>query len=135
LGNFNLDHNRRGDPSYHHSRLYELWKETETRHQLLQLVDFPTLSRQDSGMLKSTVLDHVYTNKNGLIDTISELSVITGDHCPILVTLLSKIQTCGRKTLTKNWRDYTKEKLVSTLTQQDWTVKCIEVEDFYYALE
>ncbi len=28
-----------------------------------------------------------------------------------------------------------KEKLVSTLTQQDWTVKCIEVEDFYDALE
>jgi len=25
--------------------------------------------------------------------------------------------------------------LVSTLTQQDWIVKCIEVEDFYDALE
>jgi len=24
---------------------------------------------------------------------------------------------------------------VSTLTQQDWTVKCIEAEDFYDALE
>jgi exonuclease III len=135
LGDFNLDHNRRGDPSYHHSRLYELWKETETRHQLLQLVDFPTWSRIDRGTLKTSVLDHVYTNNNGLIDTISELSVITSDHCPILVTLSSKIQTRARKTLIRNWRDYTKEKLVSTLTQQDWAVKCIEVEDFYDALE
>jgi len=135
LGDFNLDHNRRGDPSYHHSRLYELWKETETRHQLLQLVNFPTWSRLDRGTLKTSVLDHVYTNNNGLIDSISELSAIISDHCPIMATLSSKIRMCGRKISTRNWKDYTKEKLVSLLTQQDWEEKCLDAEDYYDALE
>ncbi len=87
------------------------------------------------GPLKTSVLDHVYTNNNGLIDSISELSVITGDHCPIVVTLLSKIRICGRKISTRNWKDYTKEKLVSLLTQQDWEEKCLDAEDYYDALE
>ena len=34
LGDFNLDQRRRSDPSYHHSRLYDIWKDFEAHHQL-----------------------------------------------------------------------------------------------------
>ncbi len=90
LGDFNLDQMRRNDRSYHHSGLYEIWKNFETEHTLLQLVTFTTWARVERGVLKTSLLDHIYTNDKNTIDTIRELTATIGDHSPVLATLTSK---------------------------------------------
>ena len=62
MGDFNLDQMRRNDRSYHHSRLYEVWKTFETEYTLLQLVTFTTWARAERGILKTSLLDHIYTD-------------------------------------------------------------------------
>ena len=109
LGDFNLDQMKRSDPSYHHSRLYELWKDFEEQHQLSQMVRFVTWSRMDRGLLKTSLLDHVYTNDEGLIDSVMELSSLTSDHCPVLAVLALKTFSKARRVWTRNWKNYNKE--------------------------
>ena len=69
LGDINLDQNKRSDPSYYHSRLHELWKDLEIMHQLVQLVNFTTWIRLDRGTLKMSLLDHIYTSDQGLVES------------------------------------------------------------------
>jgi hypothetical protein len=135
LGDFNLDHNKRGDPSYHHSGLYELWKEIENRHQLSQLVKFATWSRVCRSTLKTSILDHIYTNDEGLIDYISELSTTIGDHSPIMATLVLKVCAKPKVIWTRNWKNYTKEALLVQLIKENWEITCLNAEDFNDALE
>ena len=89
MGDFNLDQMRRNDRSYHHSRLYEVWKNFETEHTLLQLVTFTTWARAERGVLKTSLLDHIYANNKSIIDTIEELAAVVSDHSPVLATLTS----------------------------------------------
>ena len=135
LGDFNLDQERRSDPSYHHSRLYGLWKEFEAQHQLSQMVKFVTWSRMDRGSLKTSLLDHIYTNDEGLIDSVTELSSLTSDHCPVLAVLALKTFSKIRRIWTRNWKNYNKENLLSQLALQNWDIRCTEAEDFYDEME
>lgn len=135
LGDFNLDHNRRADPSYHHSRLYDMWKEYEARCQLVQMVDFPTWSRMRRGVLKASTLDHIYTSDVNQIESIEELSASVSDHCPVLACLAQKADVTPKKFWSRNWKLYSKASILASLAKQDWIIKCTEVEDYYDAIE
>ena len=135
LGDFNLDQRRRSDPSYHHSRLYNIWKDFEAHHQLSQLVKFVTWSRLDRGQLKTSLLDHIYTNDEGVIDSVVELASTTSDHCPVLAVLAMKATSKTRKIWTRSWKNYTKENILCKLAEQNWDITCLEVEDFCDEME
>ena len=135
LGDFNLDQNKRSDPSYHHSRLYELWKDLEITHQLVQLVNFTTWMRLDRGTLKMSLLDHIYTSDQGLVESVSELTSIVSDHSPVLAILALKSENQPREVWTRNWKDYTKHGLLSALDEVSWNISCSCVEDYYDEME
>ena len=135
LGDFNLDQNKWSDPSYHHSRLYELWKDLEITHQLVQLVNFTTWMRLDRGTLKMSLLDHIYTSDQGLVESVSELTSIVSDHSPVLAILALKSENQPREVWTRNWKDYTKHGLLSALDEVSWNISCSCVEDYYDEIE
>jgi hypothetical protein len=135
LGDFNLDQLKRNDPTYHHSRLYETWKAFETEQQLLQLVDFPTWAREVQGAVKTSILDHIYVNDSSLVDDINELSIETSDHCPVMATMSLRVSNVKQKMWMRNWKNYTKENLLENLELENWSIRCINVEDFYDEME
>jgi hypothetical protein len=135
LGDFNLDQMRRNDRSYHHSRLYEIWKNFETEHTLLQLVTFTTWARAERGVLKTSLLDHIYTNDKNIIDTIKELTATIGDHSPVLATLTSKERRKKRMIWRRNWVNYSREKMNEILARENFNIKCVLVDDFNDQLE
>ena len=135
LGDFNLDQNRRADPSYHHSRLYDIWKDYEARCQLIQMVDFPTWARLDRGTLKTSILDHIYTNDVNLIESIEEMSASVSDHCPVLACLAKKVMMTPKKVWSRNWKLYSRDALLTCLAKQNWNIMCTDVEDFYDCVE
>ena len=135
LGDFNLDQLKRNDPTYHHSRLYETWKAFETEQQLLQLVDFPTWAREVQGAVKTSILDHIYVNDSSLVDDINELSIETSDHCPVMATMSLRVSNVKQKVWMRNWKNYTKENLLENLELENWSIRCINVEDFYDEME
>ena len=135
LGDFNLDQNKRSDPSYHHSRLYELWGELENTHQLVQHVNFTTWMRMDRGNLRTSLLDHIYTNDHDLIESVSELTSIVSDHSPVLSTLAIKHENQPKEIWSRNWKDYTEQGWLSALREINWEISCLCAGDFYDEIE
>lgn len=135
LGDFNLDENKKNDPSYHNTALYNRWKEFEIEHQLIQLVNFVTWMRPERGEIKSSTIDHVYVNDQGIVESVKELSAIISDHSPILAVLTARAEIIPNKVLTRNWRNYTKLNLLSSLNEESWNIDCLMVEDYFDVME
>jgi endonuclease/exonuclease/phosphatase family metal-dependent hydrolase len=61
LGDINLDWAKKGQRNYQFQNYFEYMDEKFSDRELMQLVDFPTWSRTVNGVLKESILDHIYT--------------------------------------------------------------------------
>ena len=136
LGDFNLDYNKRNDPSYHHRILFNRMIEFEDQNDLLQTVKFNTWTRSNNNLIQQSLLDHVYASDIGLIGQVTEGCATTSDHCPVMITLNQRTNdTTGKKIWSRDWSKYNKEELQSRLSKINWKIKCTRVTDFNDELE
>ena len=135
LGDFNIDYNKKGHPNYNNHVLCSMLDEFENERHLSQLVKMNTWRRIVSGKLKTSLLDHVYENTSGLIENITEISTSTSDHSPLLINLVMKINHKTETRTVRNWSKYKKDDLQQLLSETNWDIDCIEVQDFSNDLE
>jgi exonuclease III len=60
LGDFNLDWNKRGSMNYPFRNYFNHWNDEMSGALAIQIVDFPTWSRSVNGILRESVIDHIY---------------------------------------------------------------------------
>ena len=61
LGDFNLNEELKNSNDYSHKNYYDELEEVFSPLGLVQLVEFETWRRSVNGTLRSSILDHVYT--------------------------------------------------------------------------
>ena len=87
MGDFNLDYNKKDLQSYPQRRIYDELLETVTAFDLTQLVKTETWLRVYQGQVRSSILDHVYSNNVGLIEHISVDKQVISDHSSVTISL------------------------------------------------
>ena len=102
---------------------------------LTQLVNFNTWRRIVNGELRTSLLDHVYENVHGLVENITEVSISTSDHTPLLVDVALNICHKVETRVVRNWLGYSKEKLLDLMSKEKWDIDCYDVQDFNNELE
>jgi hypothetical protein len=110
-------------------------EELESEMNLSQLVKFNTWRRVVNGILKTSLLDHVYENVHGLVENIDEISTSTSDHTPLLIDVTLKICHKVETKVVRNWLAYSKERLLDLLSKTSWEINCHDVQDFNNELE
>ena len=90
VGDFNLDFMKRDVQNYPQRRLYDELLEMTYAFDLSQMVVETTWSRVYNGLLRTSVLDHVYTNNDELVSTITVEKQTISDHSAVEVTSIGK---------------------------------------------
>ena len=134
LGDFNLDYNKIHNIDYNYKRLFELLNNTITNCNLTQLVDFTTWSRNVGGIVKESVLDHVYMKDTTIMKSLTHITPAIGDHKMIILTLLETREP-PIKSLKRNWKQYSKELLVNKLSACTFDYNINSVQQFWNHLE
>ena len=75
---------------------------------LHQLVNFDTWSRVINNVRKSSTLDHIYCKDPTLIEGLTQISPIFGDHVIVLFNLRS-ITAVKETSMRRDWSRYSKD--------------------------
>jgi len=67
-------------------------------------VDFTTWARLERGTLKTSTLDHIYTNTQGLIESVVELLAIVSDHSLVMAVLEWNYKPIPEEVWRRYWR-------------------------------
>ena len=86
---------------------------------LVQLVEFETWRRIVNGTLRTSILDHVYTDDMTIIEDLTPIETIVGDHSLITMKLRNTIKDPPIITYRRNWSKYSKAKLIEELSSQN----------------
>ncbi len=122
LGDINLDWAKKGQKSYQFQKYFDYMDEKFCNKNFMQVVDFPTWSRNINGVLKESTLDHIYTqDPTSLIDLYS-VAPCFGDHLLLIFGLSTKKikKTAIRR---RSWINYSREALCKLIQQEDWTIE------------
>ena len=118
VGDFNLDYDKLQVQNYTARVLYDHWLETVYAFDLEQLVYEPTWSRVYQGLLKTSILDHVYVNNICSIEEIKVEKQPISDHAAIIVlTTGTKAKKRGMSFQYTCWKNYSAEKLRDELAK------------------
>lgn len=134
VGDFNLDDDKRYQTDYVNRRLFEILNEYFDQLDLIQLVKFPTWSRLVNASLKSSVLDHIYTQDITLVNNIQSYKPLIGDHLIVSFNLNEQIPK-PKLLLRRNWQFYSKEKLLAELSKVDFNCDTFDVQSYWNQLE
>jgi len=137
LGHFNINYAKMNNRNEVNRTLTQILKNPVENHSLEQMVSFKTWSRTVNGQFRSSILelDHVYISNNGKIKSIIPLSIPISNHVPVKVEYEFKNQTVRKTTMVRNWKGYSKEKLLELLRREDWTATQDVVQDISDYLE
>ena len=135
VGDFNLDENKIYTENYafkHHFRdLEECWQELN----LTQLVKFNTWSRTVNNQIRSSRLDHLYTNNPFIVAQPSGITTYMGDHTMIMSEVNIKSKQSNKIITYRDWRQYNQEKLLDLLRKTEFTMDISPVQDLYNHIE
>ena len=134
VGDFNLDSSRLYDITYRHYALSQKLTEVSDTLNLTQLVNFTTWSRIINGTLKTSTLDHVYTQDKTSINNLRGIVTEIGDHKCITFTVGGpdgKIPVIMKR----DWRKYTKQLLEIKLSECNFEMQINNVQDYWNSLE
>jgi hypothetical protein len=119
---------------YHNKNLFDLLLEAFEPLNLIQLTTFNTWSRMINNVQKNSILDHVYTNNVTLIKNILPKDPIGGDH--LIVTFeIEETKAIGTFEFKRNWKLYSKDKLIKKLLDVKWDNEIICVQSFWNSFE
>ena len=120
IGDFNLDYNKRDVQNYAQRRIYDELLEMCIAFDLLQLIKEVTWSRIYQGAIRSSILDHVYTNNKEIITDIRTEKQPISDHSAVII---STAGVTKRKKFIyyeyECWKAYSKEALNDELRHLD----------------
>ena len=136
LGDFNLDHKKRYDINYSHKHYFTILNNLLQTSNLIQIVNFDTWSRFINNVKHSSVLDHIYVKYPQNITNLNSITPNFGDHQLINFTINSDKNALKPPDLIKrNWKHYSKEKLVNALLNRDWNFEFDDVQSFWNTFE
>ena len=134
MGDLNLDYNKKHDFTYQRANFFELFEEILGELNLIRLVEFTTWSRLVGLSIRSSVLDHIYVNNVTLINNILKNKPCFGDHV-LIVAHLCMTRPQPKTSLKRDWRRFSKEKLVDYLGLADWSTDTNYVQEMCNAFE
>ena len=134
LGDFNLDYNKIYDDNYACKNLFGDFEDKLSTYNLVQMVNFVTWSRMVGSNLRSSIIDHIYVKDPTLVQNITSLEPLFGDH------MLVSFSIDGTKedpvvTKRRDWRRYSKEWLNDELKKVDWNINIDDVQQYWNAFE
>ena len=134
LGDINLDYNKIYNNAYPFSHLFDHLLETFNPLGLQQLVNFETWSRFVNGVKRFSNIDHIYTDHPELITNLTSTVTDIGDHK--LISCSIRVVKAAKKIIVKrDWRHYTKEKLVNKLRNVDFETNINNVQETWNRFE
>ncbi len=134
LGDFNLDHSKKFNNTYMNKHLFAIFDNLLSHLGLFQHVNFPTWSRMINGTMKSSVLDHIYSNVPTLISNVQYINPTFGDHLLVMFDLLFSVEKY-KIIWKRDWRFYSKERLLSMLNDLDWEINVPDVQESWNIFE
>ena len=134
LGDFNLDIAKKGAHSYQFGSYFECLDLALGDQNHMQLVDFPTWSRSVNGVLRESILDHVYVSDPTTVCNLSSLKPCFGDHQMVYFNI-QNVKTEIKTEIKRNWMLYTKEKLLQALMSEDWLLHSDDVQGCWNEME
>ena len=133
-GDFNLDYSKVFSIEYPLYNMSQTLIQALEPFNLTQLVEFPTWERFIRGNIKTSILDHVYVKDFELINNLKATKQIFGDHS--LVSFTVSVCQQGQQTVIKrNWRNYSKEQLVTELSLVDFGDSFADVQSCWNSFE
>ena len=122
LGDINLDWAKKGQRNYQFQNYFEYMDEKFSDRELMQLVDFPTWSRTVNGVLKESILDHIYNQDPTSVGDLYSITPCFGDHLLLIFGVTNKR---SKKAVynRRSWVNYSSEALCHLIEQEDWTVE------------
>ena len=101
---------------------------------MLQLVKFPTWSRIVEGLIRTSSINHLYTNDQTLISSIGSTEPGIGDHLIIHFEIEFKIEE-PTPIIKRAWKHYSKENLNKKLGSVSWDIGSIDVQGYWNTFE
>ena len=121
IGDFNLDYNKKDTSNYPQRRIYDELLETVTAFDFTQIIEEETWMRVYQGVVRSSILDHVYTNNLELIEHISIDKQVISDHCSVTITLCGLLREENENYYTYTcWKNYSQAKVAQELQKYDF---------------
>ena len=134
LGDFNLDHRKKHDINYSHKHYFSALNETFVPLNLHQIVSFDTWSRVVNNSLRFSILDHIYAKDVTRKTNLSSHTPPFGDHLLISFEIASS-KMMKNEIRKRNWKTYSKEKLIENLSKVDWNIEFDDVQSFWNCFE
>ena len=106
LGDFNLDARMSNVPEYHRKIPLEKLGNFALNANLVQLVKECTWSRTINGILKESLLDHIYVNKPENVRKVSYFVPTLGDHKLVAIELVVKAPLNETLLYKRDWSKY-----------------------------
>jgi hypothetical protein len=87
-----------------------------------------------NGVLRESVLDHIYSNNPTFLSNLKAIRPIFGDH--IIITFDYSITQGIPDVIWKHdWRFYSKNKLCNMLANSDWSIDVLDVQQYWNLFE
>ena len=134
MGDFNLDYKKNFVVNYAHSNLFEDFNEILSDEFLVQLVKFETWSRIVDLNVKASILDHVYVKDPSMVTNIGHLKPCFGDH-ELVHFNIPENRISDDSELRRDWRHYSKDRLLNSLMEVDWSFNIDNVQNFWNYFE
>ncbi len=134
LGDFNIDDGKRLNIDYAYRNYFCDLDEVFSEFGLVQLINFVTWSRLVGSTLKSSILDHVYVSDVTTVANVGCTRPCFGDH--MMVTLETNlVRPSPKESVRRDWRFYSKEILCNKLSEVDWNIDIVGVQEYWNAFE
>ena len=134
LGDFNLDWNKKNMHTYQFKHYLEILEEKLEDTSLVQIVEGPTWSRVVNGVVRESAIDHIYINNLTMFEDSDKIKPSFGDH-KMVYCIYNDIKSAPSVTIRRNWRHYSRDKLITLLNQTSWTIKSDSVQDAWNEIE
>ena len=124
LGDLNLDYAKKNCPDYRNRMVYDEWLEMVEAFDLEQIVEEVTWERLHANKVRMSILDHIYTNNQEMVNRVLIDKQETSDHSLILIETEGKLRHNKKYNtlMYQNWRRYSKESLLETLRRENLDV-------------
>ena len=134
LGDFNLDDSKRYSIDYNLKNMFLDLENAISKFSLHQMVNFVTWSRYVNQTLKTSILDHIYTNDSTIVDNLNSFQPNFGDHLMVFFDLSVQVNK-PTETLKRDWRHYSKNLLCVELSKIEWCCDIDSVQEMWNTFE
>ena len=99
LGDINVDHQRLHEPGYHLVRLARKIVDFQSDQDYIQVIKEPTRQQLTNGVVKKSLLDHIYTNSEDKLLGVFQDVVGRSDHQGFRATIATRTKFTKRQSI------------------------------------